>query len=423
MRAEHETKYFEKNVWLSPSGATRGLFREMILWSVLLMFVGCFVGLSVNAQTLVEEKIDIVRAEVLHATEPVTAELPGLHKESQSQDVTAKIEEGSDTGRVVTFTNDYVMLKSGETFFIKLVQDTHTGAEFISVADPYRLHVLGWLALLFLAICIGVGRWQGFRGVVSLVASVASIYYILIPLILAGYSPVFSALLVASLIVVLGSYITHGVSRTTSAAVLGMVVTITLAGFLAEYVIYAASLTGYSADESVFLSMNSGGTLSLVALLLGGILIGLLGVLYDSAIGQAIAVEELYRSGQAAAVQPGLHAASKVQPHSTSYIFSRAMRIGREHIGALVNTLAIAYVGASLPLLLLVSQASTAPLLVTLNSEVFATEIIRILIGSIGIIATVPITTYIAVWLLKDVKFVGTNAQAHSRSHSHSHRH
>lgn len=114
-------------------------------------------------------------------------------------------------------------------------------------------------------------------------------------------------------------------------------------------------------------------------------------------------MEELYRSGQQAGHGGG-------QAHAPAYIFSRAMRIGREHIGALVNTLAIAYVGASLPLLLLVSQASTAPLLVTLNSELFATEIMRILIGSIGIIATVPITTYIAVYLLRGVRFVGTSS-------------
>jgi uncharacterized membrane protein len=310
----------------------------------------------------------------------------------------------------VTFTNDYVMLESGDVFYLKVMRDTHTGAEFLSVADPYRLDTLGWLTLVFLFVCMSVGRWQGFRGVVSLVASIASIYYILIPLILSGYSPVLSSLFVASLIVVVGSYITHGVSRTTTSAVLGMVLTIALTGFLAEFVISATALTGYSAEESVFLSMNSGGTLSLISLLLGGVLIGLLGVLYDSAIGQSIAVEELYRSGQEAKKSGG-HA------HAPLYIFSRAMRIGREHIGALVNTLAIAYVGASLPLLLLVSQASSAPLLVTLNSEVFATEIIRILIGSIGIIATVPITTALAVYLLRSTEFTPTDPHIHRHVH------
>lgn len=386
----------------------RTLFLHVSFLSAIIGFFAC--STTTYGQTLAEEKVDIVRATAVSVTTPITAELPGLHKESQSQEVTATLEEGDMTGRVVTFTNDYVMLAHGDTFYLKILRDMHTGAEFLSVADPYRLNVLGWLAALFLLICISIGRWQGFRGVLSLVASVASIYYILIPLILTGYSPVFSSLLVASLIVVLGSYITHGLSRTTTSAVLGMVITIALTGVLADYVIHAAGLTGYGAEESVFLSINSGGTLSLISLLLGGVLIGLLGVLYDSAIGQSIAVEELYRSGQEAK-KVGGHA------HTTGYIFSRAMRIGREHIGALVNTLAIAYVGASLPLLLLVSQASSAPILVTLNSEVFATEIIRILIGSIGIIATVPITTLLAVYVLKDTSFTDSRVQTHAHVH------
>ena len=114
-------------------------------------------------------------------------------------------------------------------------------------------------------------------------------------------------------------------------------------------------------------------------------LIGLLGVLYDVAIGQAISVEELHT----------------IAPHiSRGVIYKRAIRIGREHIGALVNTLAIAYVGVSLPLLLLYSQSSTESIGMTLNRELFATEIIRTMIGSIGLVLAVPITTFISVWFL-----------------------
>ena len=113
-------------------------------------------------------------------------------------------------------------------------------------------------------------------------------------------------------------------------------------------------------------------------------MIGVLGILYDVAIGQAISVEELRRAG----------------PHlQKTTIYKRAIRMGREHIGALVNTLAIAYVGASLPLLLLF-YSSKADLSWTLNKEIFATEIIRTMIGSIGLILAVPISTFFAVWIL-----------------------
>ena len=114
-------------------------------------------------------------------------------------------------------------------------------------------------------------------------------------------------------------------------------------------------------------------------------MIGLLGVLYDVAIGQAISVEELLR----------------IAPHvPKKTIYNRAIRIGREHIGALVNTLAIAYVGASLPLLLLFSQSSTESIWITMNREIFATEIVRTMIGSIGLVLAVPITTVVSVWIL-----------------------
>jgi uncharacterized membrane protein len=127
-------------------------------------------------------------------------------------------------------------------------------------------------------------------------------------------------------------------------------------------------------------------------------MIGLLGVLYDAAIGQAVAVEEL---------------AAAAAHYTRLDLWRRGMRIGREHIGALVNTLAIAYVGASLPLLLLLKLTTTQSIWVSINSELFATEIIRILIGSIGLILAVPITTVVAVYMLHGRKTEGSAVHTH----------
>ena len=166
--------------------------------------------------------------------------------------------------------------------------------------------------------------------------------------------------------------------------------------------VHAAHLSGYTSDESMFLNLNTQGKIDMVGLLFGGIIIGLLGVLYDIAIGQAVAIEELFRAG-------------KILTRKEVYI--RATRIGREHIGALVNTLAIAYAGASLPLLLLV-QNSTTGILFIINSEVFATEIVRILIGSIGLILGVPITNLIATCMLHGK--ISSAASSHSHGgHTH----
>ena len=194
-----------------------------------------------------------------------------------------------------------------------------------------------------------------------------------------------AAVAVSSVIVVFGSYITHGFTKTTSAAVLGMLATIGITGLLAHLSIGWTKLSGYSGEEVTYLFFDTGGAIDLVGLLLAGIMIGLLGVLYDASIGQAVAVEELSAAGK----------------HLTAReVYTRGIRIGREHIGALVNTLAIAYVGASLPLLLLLKVSYDDNVLLTINQELFATEIVRTIVGSIGLILAVPITTAIAVWIL-----------------------
>jgi len=223
------------------------------------------------------------------------------------------------------------------------------------------------------------------------------------PGILHGYSPVLVSIGVSSLIILLGSYITHGLNRTTTAAVLGMMVTVLITGAVAFWAVHAAHLSGYNSEEVVYLNFNTNGTIDLVGLLFGGIMIGLLGVLYDIAISQAIAVEELFRAGT----------------HLTHIqVYHRAIRIGREHIGALVNTLAIAYVGAALPLLLVVQESSYG-VAYAINNEIFATEIVRILIGSIGLILGVPITTLIASSMLS-AKYA-QSYESTGNHHHHSH--
>lgn len=210
------------------------------------------------------------------------------------------------------------------------------------------------------------------------------IFFLLFPAIVAGYSPIIVSILVASLIVVVGSYITHGLNKTTTSAVLGMLAAIFLTGILAYVSVMTARLTGFGSEEAIYLNLTAGLKIDFIGLLLGGILIGILGVLYDAAIAQAVAVEELNNVGENL---------------SRRFVFERALRMGREHIGALVNTLAIAYVGAALPLLLLFYHTA-ADLGQSINKEIFAVEIIRTMIGSIGIILAVPLTTLIAVWLL-----------------------
>lgn len=353
---------------------------------------------SVHAEaTLVTDSLTFSRARVESVGSSTSTILPGTDTPTASQTLTATILDGPAAGTQVSFVNDYIQLGPGETFYLRHSEDP-LGPDYYSVADPYRLPVLIVIALAFLVLTALIGGWPGIRGVASFAGSLVLIFWVLLPGILAGYPPVLVAIGVSSLIIVLGSYITHGFTRTTSAAVLGMIATVVMIGIAAYAATSAAHLSGYASEESVYLTFNSRGTLDMVGLLFGGIMIGLLGVLYDIAIGQAVAVEELYRAGE---------------HMSRARVFSRAMRIGREHIGALVNTLAIAYVGASLPLLLLIAQRADTNLAFMLNSEIFATEIIRILMGSIGLVLAVPVTTAFAVRMLEGRTFEGGAQHAH----------
>lgn len=340
--------------------------------------------LQSHAQELLQDRVTILKAQVVSIEAKESAHLPGLDLLSENQTITAKILEGDDAGREVTFNNDYVQLKSGDRFFLHVAVHTDDGTTHYFVSEPDRTPLLLFFAIMFGVLVLLVGGKPGLRGIISLGGSFALILYVLIPGILQGYSPVLIAIGVASLIIVLGSYVTHGFNKTTSSAVLGMIATVIVTGILAYIAVHAGRFTGYTGEESVYLNLNTRGHIDLIGVLLGGILIGLLGVLYDVAISQAISVEELH----------------KIAPHvPKSVIFKRAMRIGREHIGALVNTLAIAYVGASLPHLLLFSFPPV-DVVQTVNQEIFSAEIIRILIGSIGLVLAVPITTLISTAIL-----------------------
>lgn len=360
----------------------------------------CLISFPIHtslAQTeLVPDAVTMMKAQVIEIEKEETKAIEGTGAVHSFQTIKVKILDGAEEGKTVTVENDYFNLEEGERFYLMHTVDQYSGLDYYVVNDPYRLPQIFFLVGLFVLIVFIFGGKQGMRGLASLIGSFLFIFYVLLPGIMHGYSPLLITVAVSSLIIVLGSYITHGFTRTTSAAVLGMISTVTITGLFAYWVVHFTRLSGFGSDEIVYLNLNAGGTIDVVGLLLGGIIIGLLGILYDAAIGQSVSVEELTR----------------IAPHVLrKIIYQRALRIGREHIGALVNTLAIAYVGASLPLLLLFYQTSSGTVGHIINTEIFATEIVRIMIGSIGLVLAVPITTLVSVFMLvkKQTKTVDTH--------------
>jgi uncharacterized membrane protein len=351
-----------------------------------------------RAQELVEDTVTYVKAQVTEVVSSDVRLIPGTDTKTGFQTIKARLLEGPDAGSVLTVDNDFLSLKPGETFYLMHRVNRLEGRDAYTVSEPYRLPAVALFVGIFLACLFFFGGLQGVRGLVALCLSFFFIVYLLLPGILAGYPPVLVAGGVSALIVVLGSYITHGFNRTTTAAVIGMLATVAITAGLSYAATHMAHLSGFTSDEAVYLNLDTRGSVDLLGILLGGMLIGVLGVLYDAAIGQAIAVEELMSAGG--------HLSARE-------IYRRALRIGREHVGALVNMLALAYVGAALPLLLLFRLAFTQNLEVTLNQELFATEILRTMLGATGIILTVPIATAVAVWMLHGRKPLAPGSSGH----------
>ncbi len=391
--------------------------KKNLLASLLFLIVFFSLFSSVYAQQDIEAVVDvqtISKAKVLEVVKSEIKNIPGTDTEHNNQTIKVRILEGDERGKEITLENDYIDLKKNEVFYLKHTTGSFDGTNYYSVEEPYRIPQLMILIGMFLLAVLIFGGIQGIRGIISLVGSLLLIVYVLLPGILHGFSPLLVTIGVSSLIIIVGSYITHGFNKTTSSAVLGMILTVSVTGLLAYWAVSFTKLTGFNTEEVIYVNFNSRGGIDVIGLLLGGIMIGLLGVLYDIAIGQAISVEELLR------IAPNVEKKT---------IYQRAIRIGREHIGALVNTLAIAYVGVSLPLLLLFTQGGTDSVWVTMNREIFSTEIVRTMIGSIGLVLAVPITTMVSMWMLtrknkRKVDATLIEKERHALEHAgHSHGH
>jgi uncharacterized membrane protein len=250
---------------------------------------------------------------------------------------------------------------------------------YYNIQDLERGRPLLVLAALFVGAVVAFGRWQGIRSLVGLVLSFVVIVGFVVPAILRGRSPVLVAVTGAMAIMLVSLYLSHGLGPKTTAAVVGTALALGLTAALAIAFVAAASLTGLASEEALNANFAVGG-LSLRGLLLAGIIIGGLGVLDDVTMSQASLVAELHQANPTAGF---------------AALVGGALRVGRDHIAATVNTLFLAYVGAALPLLILFVTGQDS-LGTVATTEVVAVEVVRALCGSVGLIAAVPLTTVLA---------------------------
>lgn len=360
-------------------------------------FVVPYTGL---AQEVFNENQGVWHGRVAGVIDEEVRVVPGTNTEHLYQTLEVEVLDGPEEGRFIIIENDYLELSEGDKFYFR--HDVYIdGSQSYGVINIDRKTPLFFLIGLFILAVIVFGGWQGVRSLFALAGSFFAIFYILMPGILGGWSPVLASVLVASVILFAAIFFTHGFNRESVVAYSGTMIAVFLTSLFAIFSVKLTGLSGFASEASTYLNFNTNGSLDFTALLLGAMIIGVLGVLDDISVTQAAVVTELYNSNSSL---------------SRSEVYRKALRVGREHVGALVNTLVLAYAGASLPLLLHFYTASSS-LSMSLNTELFATEIVRTIVGSVGLILAVPIVTFLAVFYLKDYK------PKHSHSHSHGHSH
>jgi uncharacterized membrane protein len=336
-----------------------------------------------SERSLAPGETETMSARVIEVLEEGTVDLGGGSSQPY-QRLLVRVESGSLAGQEVTVEEGTVNLISQERLFhvgdrVYLERTVGPDGDRFYISDYVRTGPLLWIGVLFVGLVVLVGRGKGLRSIAGTLFSLGVIFAFILPLILAGRDPVGVSIAGSVVLLAVSTYLVYGWNPKAHAAVVGMMLSLVLTGVLAWLFVGWSRLTGLS-EEGGFLVMALGPNINLQGLVLGGIIIGSLGVLDDICVGQASAVFELVNANR---------------DLSWHELFRSSLNIGRDHIAAMVNTLLLAYVGASVPLMLAFTIYQE-PLWRRINREPIAEEIVRTLVGSVGLILAVPITGLIA---------------------------
>jgi uncharacterized membrane protein len=313
-----------------------------------------------------------------------------------------RLESGPDEGGTATLalggTGLAPELEAGDPIRVSAAEVPGGGEPTYTLVDFERRSPMLILALVFAALVVLFGRLRGAMSLLGLGISLALIVVFVVPAILDGESPLAVAVIGSLAVMLVTISLAHGLGPKSVAAMLGTSISLLLVALLAEGATELTNLTGLSSEEATLLNLNVA-EISLDGLLVAGMVIGALGVLDDVTVSQASTVLALR------ATRPG---------QSLGELYRGALGVGRDHVSATVNTLVLAYVGSSLPVLLLFSSGSLG-FTDVINTEIVAKEVVAMLAGSIGLIAAVPLTTLLAAALSKSAPAAPADAvQAHT---------
>jgi uncharacterized membrane protein len=303
-------------------------------------------------------------------------------------EATVRIDSGPDEGVDVVipvpFGEGAPVFAAGDAVVVGAAEGQPIESRY-ELIDVQRAWPLLALAITFALAVVALSRWRGLAALASLTLSVVILIVFVVPALLNGEPPLAVAVVGASAIMIGTLYLSHGISLRTSVALLGTLISLSLTGLLGLMFTTVGRFTGLAGESERYLA-TMGESIDLRGLLLAGLVIGALGVLDDVTVTQTAAVWELADADPAA---------------SRRTLFSAGLRIGREHVSAAVNTLVLAYAGASLTLLMLFAVSGQG-VLDTVTTELVAQEVVRALVGGLGIIAAVPVTTVIAALAVRE---------------------
>ncbi|MBP7860577.1 YibE/F family protein [bacterium] len=346
-----------------------------------------------NAQ-IQEEELAIGRI-VNVGKEQLNAELlKGTGMRSSEQIVQVKVLDGILRGRTFEIKHEItdnpafnIKVAPNQEVVLAISKQPNNQSE-VSIADYHRMPVIGWLIVVFLAFFLFFGRMQGVKALLGLIITVLLISGVLLPLSMRGVNPLLTAIGIclvstASIVLLIG-----GFSKKSVAAISGTVGGVVVAGVTAQLVIWFAPLTGLSSEEAQILrgSVLVQSPEFYSGLLAAGMLIGALGVIMDVGISIASSVSEISKSNDMLTFKE---------------LYQAGMNVGRDIMGAMTNTLILAYAGSALPLMLLATQIAPNKLV---NLDLFATEVASALSGSLGLVVTIPITAFTAAKMMSQNK-------------------
>ncbi len=359
---------------------------------ILTLFL-MFSYISVYAEEEIEETAYLTEKAIVLEAGEVEGNSDDIFGE-QFQEVKLKVTSGKYKDELFDIQNDLssnvvydIVVDKGDKVVVMIEENEAGPSVFIS--DYSRGDYTLYLTILFVVLILLVGRFKGVKALISLSLTMASIIYILLPSILKGMNPVPISILISIVITIITIFLVGGINSKSFATIIGTISGVVIAGAISYFVGSKIQLTGLSPEEAgMLLYIPQDITLNFQNLLFSGIILGSLGAVMDVGMSISSSIDEINKANSSLTQRE---------------LFKSGMNVGKDIMGTMTNTLILAYAGSSIPILVLF-MAHEASIVKVMNLDIIATEIVRSLSGSIGLVLTIPITAFVASILIKKEK-------------------